>query len=76
MITDEEIKAVMAKSLRVPLGKLTDETSLFDLDVDSIDVFEMICEFEDKYRVKIPNERASDFVVVGDAIKALRQVLA
>ncbi len=75
MITNEEIKSVMAKSLRVPLESLTDDASLFDLEVDSIDIFEMICEFEDRYGVEISNEKASEFVQVGKAVSALSKIL-
>ena len=65
----------MSDVLRRPLDKLGDDVSLFDLDIDSIDIFEMVCEFETKYKVEIPNEGLDRFVIVGDAVDALQKLL-
>ena len=57
----------MAESLGASIEELTEETSFTeDLDADSLDLFEMVMELEDKYDVKIPSEDLENIKTIGD----------
>ena len=63
----EEIKELVAESLGASIEELTEETSFSeDLDADSLDLFEMVMELEDKYDVKIPSEDLENIKTIGD----------
>ena len=62
----EDVKAIIVDKLGVP------ETASFqnDLGADSLDIVDLIMEFEKKFDISIPDEDAGDRIsTVGDAIK-------
>lgn len=63
----EEIKELVAEALGADVGELTEETSFTeDLNADSLDLFEMVMELEDKFDVKIPTEDLETIKTIGD----------
>lgn len=63
----EEIKGLVAESLGADVEGLTEETSFTeDLNADSLDLFEMVMELEDKFGVKIPTEDLESIKTIGD----------
>ena len=54
--------------------KLTDEASFIeDLGADSLDIVELVMEFEKEFNIDIPDEDAEKLRTVGDAIGYLNQ---
>ena len=67
----EDVKAIIVEKLGVDAAEVT-ETASFqnDLGADSLDIVELIMEFEKTFDIEIPDEDASDKIAtVGDAIK-------
>lgn len=63
----EEIKGLVAETLGTDVVELTEETSFSDdLNADSLDLFEMVMELEDKFGVKIPTEDLEQIKTIGD----------
>ena len=63
----EEIKTIVADNLGVDEDSITKETSFKeDLNADSLDLFEMVMELEDKFGVKIPTEDLEQIKTIGD----------
>ena len=49
--------------------KLTDEASFIeDLGADSLDIVELVMEFEKEFNIDIPDEDAEKLRTVGDAV--------
>lgn len=46
----------------------TDKSFVDDLDIDSLSMVEIAVQAEDKFGVKIPDEKLSDLKTVGDAV--------
>ena len=68
----EEIKGMIAETFGADAAGLSEETSVMeDLDADSLDLFELISEVEDKYDVKIPDEELENMKTIGDVVKFL-----
>jgi acyl carrier protein len=46
------------------------ETTRFrdDLDADSLDLYELLMELEDRYRIRVSEEEAAQIETVGDAV--------
>ena len=68
----EEIKEIIVEELGVDEDKVV-ETATFneDLGADSLDLFELVMAFEDKFDVKIPEE-LEKIKTVGDVVKYIQ----
>ncbi len=67
----EDVKAIIVEKLGVDAAEVT-ETASFqnDLGADSLDIVELIMDFEKKFGIQIPDDDAGDKIAtVGDAIK-------
>ena len=67
----EDVKAIIVEKLGVDAAEVTESASFQnDLGADSLDIVELIMEFEKTFDIEIPDEDASDKIAtVGDAIK-------
>ena len=69
-----KIKDIIEKELGVERDKMTDEASFIeDLGADSLDIVELVMEFEKEFNIDIPDEDAEKLRTVGDAIAYLHQ---
>ena len=68
----QKVKDIIEKELGVEREKLTDEASFIeDLGADSLDIVELVMEFEKEFDIDIPDEDAEKLRTVGDAISYL-----
>ena len=68
----EKVKDIIEKELGVEREKLTNEASFIeDLGADSLDIVELVMEFEKEFNIDIPDEDAEKLRTVGDAISYL-----
>ena len=67
----EDVKAIIVEKLGVDASEVTESASFTnDLGADSLDIVELIMEFEKTFDIEIPDDDASDKIsTVGDAIK-------
>ena len=70
----EKVKDIIEKELGVEHEKLTNEASFIeDLGADSLDIVELVMEFEKEFNIDIPDEDAEKLRTVGDALKYLQE---
>lgn len=72
MNRDEVLKLVrehLAEELEIEADRI-DESTRFreDLDADSLDLYELVMELEDRYGVRVTEEQAAGIRTVGDAV--------
>ena len=59
----------LAEELEVDPAKIGEETRFKqDLDADSLDLYELVMELEDRYGVTVSEEQATHIKTVGDAV--------
>lgn len=64
---DEVFKIIKSKT-----NKQFDESTVIrELGLDSIDLIEMVVEFEEQFNVSIPTEKIKDIKTVGDILSVL-----
>jgi acyl carrier protein len=63
------VREHLAEELEVEIERI-DEGTRFkeDLDADSLDLYELVMELEDRYGVAVTEEQASQIKTVGDAV--------
>ena len=68
------VKAIIADKLGVDESEVTPEASFTnDLGADSLDIVELIMEFEKEFNIGIPDDQAEKISTVGDAIKYIEE---
>lgn len=73
----EKLQSIIAEVLNVDPDEITTETTFVDdLGADSLDVFQIIMGIEEEFDIEIPNEKAEKIVSVGDAVEAIKAVIA
>ena len=69
----EKVKKLIAEKLEVEESKITPEASFRqDLGADSLDTYELVYALEEEMGISIPDEKASEFETVKDAIEFIR----
>ena len=73
MVTAEEIEdkvfSIVSDQMGINKAEITRETSFInDLNADSLDIVELVMEFEDNFEMSIPDEEAEKIKTVGQAI--------
>ena len=63
------VRGHLSEELEVDPGRI-EETTRFreDLEADSLDLYELVMELEDRYGIKVSEEEAARISTVGDAI--------
>ena len=71
MTKDDVLKLVrehLAEELELDPARISEETRFKeDLDADSLDLYELVMELEDRYGIRIPDEEAAKIHTVGQA---------
>ncbi len=70
----EKVKSIIVELLAVDPAKVTKEARFReDLEADSLDLVELIMEFEDEFGGEISDEDAQKIITVGDAVAFLEE---
>lgn len=71
---EEKVTAIVSDRLSVPKEdvKLT-SSFIDDLKADSLDIVELVMEFEDEFEIQIPDEDYEKIRTVGDAVKYISE---
>mgnify|MGYP000533663061 FL=1 len=74
-ITDR-VSKIIADKLVIDASEVTAEANFKqDLGADSIDLVELIMEFEREFELSIPDEKAEEIQTVGNAIEFLEAAI-
>jgi acyl carrier protein len=83
----DEVRAIVAKSLKIPIERLTPATRLEELGAESIDMIEIVFGLEQKFDISIPfmadegarqkmaNAADAEFDTVGDLANAVQKLI-
>ncbi|HBA63966.1 MAG TPA: acyl carrier protein [Lachnospiraceae bacterium] len=72
----EQVKKVIAEQLGAEEASITEATSFKeDLAADSLDLFELIMELEEKYGIEIPSEDLEGLLSVGEVVRYIENRL-
>lgn len=70
----EKMREIIADQLGIPEGDIQLESSFKDdLDIDSLDLFELVMALEETYNIEIPAEESSKLNTVADVIEFLKE---
>lgn len=67
----ELLKKLADETLDIDLGNAGQGSRLDSLGMDSLDRLELITAVEDQLSIRVPDDRVSDLVTVGDLVQCL-----
>ncbi|MCY4504813.1 MAG: acyl carrier protein [Hyphomicrobiales bacterium] len=69
----ERVKKIIVKHLDVKSEDVKEDASFIDdLGADSLDTVEIVMEFEEEFKMEIPDDVAEKIVTIGDAVKYIK----
>lgn len=72
----EETRAILMKVLKIKKNEIGLESKLQDgLGIDSVDFWDIIASFDQKYKIRVSEKEAMALVTVDDLIKLLHKKL-
>lgn len=73
----DEVRTIVAEKLGIELEQVIDSANFqSDLGADSLDIVELIMEFEQKFGIEISDEDAgNNIITVGDAISFIEKTV-
>jgi acyl carrier protein len=72
----EKVIATLASVKRIPAEKISPETNLQDLGIDSLDVFTLLFELENAFKISIPDDDVRSIRTVSDIVDGVKKILA
>ncbi len=72
----QRIFKVIAKSKRIPVEKVTMDSSFEDLGIDSVDGLEIFFDLESEFGIDIPDSQLRSLRTVQQAVDGVRQLMA
>ncbi|MGB0036635.1 MAG: acyl carrier protein [Candidatus Acidiferrales bacterium] len=75
-VVAETVIATLASVKRIPADKITLETNLQELGIDSLDVFTLLFELENAFKISIPDDDVRSIRTVSDVVEGIRKLLA
>ena len=70
----EKVAAIIREQLNQENVEITEATRFKeDLEVDSLDLFELVMAFEEEYGVSIPSEELENMATAGDVIRYIQE---
>jgi acyl carrier protein len=72
----EKVIATLASVKRIPAEKIALGTKLEDLGIDSLDVFTMLFELENAFKISIPDDEVRSIRTVNDVVEGIKKILA
>jgi len=72
----EKVIATLASVKRIPADKITLETNLQEMGIDSLDVFTLLFELENAFKISIPDDDVRSIKTVNDIVAGIKKLIA
>lgn len=71
-----KVISTLATVKRIPAEKITLETNLQELGIDSLDVFTLLFELENAFKISIPDDDVRSIRTVNDIVEGIKKLIA
>jgi len=72
----ERVRKVIAKHLRVPIEKVTPESTFEELGMDSLDGVNLLFDVEDEFDISIEDDQARSIKSVPEMVDGIEKLIA
>jgi acyl carrier protein len=75
-VVAERIIATLASVKRIPADSINVNTNLQDIGIDSLDVFTLLFELENTFKISIPDDDVRSIKTVNDIVDGVKKIIA
>jgi acyl carrier protein len=72
----DKVIETLATVKRIPADKITLESNLQEMGIDSLDVFTLLFELENAFKISIPDDDVRSIRTVNDIVEGIKKILA
>jgi acyl carrier protein len=72
----DKVITTLASVKRIPADSIKLDTSLQDLGIDSLDVFTLLFELENAFKISIPDDDVRSLKTVNDIVEGMKKIIA
>lgn len=72
----EKVIATLASVKRISADKIALDTNLQELGIDSLDVFTLLFELENAFKISIPDDDVRSLRTVNDVVEGIKKLIA
>jgi acyl carrier protein len=72
----EKVISTLASVKRIPADTIKLDTNLQDLGIDSLDVFTLLFELENAFKISIPDDDVRSLRTVNDVVEGIKKITA
>ncbi|HXQ26535.1 MAG TPA: acyl carrier protein [Candidatus Acidoferrales bacterium] len=72
----EKVISTLASVKRIPADTISLETNLQEMGIDSLDVFTLLFELENAFKISIPDDDVRSIKTVNDIVEGVKKLLA
>ncbi len=72
----EKVIATLASVKRIPAENITMNSNLQEMGIDSLDVFTLLFELENAFKISIPDDDVRSIKTVNDIVDGIKKILA
>ncbi len=72
----EKVIATLASVKRIPAENIRLDTNLQEMGIDSLDVFTLLFELENTFKITIPDDDVRSIKTVNDIVEGVKKLLA
>ncbi len=69
----EKVREIICDQFEIEESEVTRETTVYDLDADSLDLIDLVMSFEDEFKVEIPDDVIEGIKTVDDIVKYIEE---
>ena len=72
----EKLKEFLKENTKVDISKVNENSNFkTDLGLDSIDLLQLVVAIEDKFKIKLDNDKLMAINTINDALKAFNELI-
>lgn len=72
----DKVIATLASVKRIPADTIHLDTNLQEMGIDSLDVFTLLFELENAFKISIPDDDVRSLRTVNDVVQGIKKLLA
>lgn len=72
----EKVISTLASVKRISADTIKLDTNLQDLGIDSLDVFTLLFELENAFKISIPDDDVRSLRTVNDVVEGIKKIIA
>ena len=72
----DKVIATLASVKRIPADSIHLNTNLQEMGIDSLDVFTLLFELENAFKISIPDDDVRSLRTVNDVVEGIKKLLA